>query len=106
MLAGRLVPTVTDTQCGFKFFRRPAAQRLFSMTREDGFAFDVEILALASALGVPISEVPVNWSDRPGSSFRPVQDGVGSVCALVAVSRRLREEGGRRGRSQSTEATA
>ena len=106
VLAGRLVPTVTDTQCGFKLFRRPVGQRLFAMTREDGFAFDVEILALAKALGVPISEVPVNWSDRPGSSFRPVKDGVASVRAMVAVSRRLREEGGRRAQPQSGEATA
>jgi glycosyltransferase involved in cell wall biosynthesis len=106
MLAGRLVPTVSDTQCGFKLFRRPVAQQLFAVTREEGFAFDVEILALASALGVPISEVPVNWSDRPGSSFRPVQDGFGSVCALLAVGRRLRDEGARRGRPQSEEATA
>jgi dolichyl-phosphate beta-glucosyltransferase len=106
LLADRLVPTVADTQCGFKLFRRRVAQQLFAMTREDGFVFDVEILALANALEVPICEVPVNWSDRPGSSFRPVQDGFRSARALVAVSRRLREEGGRRGRPQNGEATA
>jgi glycosyltransferase involved in cell wall biosynthesis len=106
VLAGRLVPAVSDTQCGFKLFHRPVAQQLFAMTREDGFAFDVEVLALARALGVPFSEVPVRWSDRPGSSFRPVQDGVGSVRALVAVSRRLREEGAVRARSQGGEAGA
>lgn len=106
VLAGRLVPAVSDTQCGFKLFRRPVAQQLFAMTREDGFAFDVEVLALACALGVPITEVPVHWSDRPGSSFRPVQDGVESVRALVAVSRRLREEGAVRGRTRGGEAGA
>jgi dolichyl-phosphate beta-glucosyltransferase len=106
MLAGRLVPAVSDTQCGFKLFRRAIAQRLFAMTRENGFAFDVEVLALASALGVPIREVPVSWSDQPGSSFRPVRDGVRSVRALVAVGRRLRGEGAARGRTQSQEAGA
>jgi glycosyltransferase involved in cell wall biosynthesis len=106
MLAGRVVPTVSDTQCGFKLFRGTVARRLFAMTREDGFAFDVELLALATALGVPVGEVPVNWSDQPGSSFRPVQDGIATMRALVAVSRRLREEAAGRGRVQSREAGA
>jgi glycosyltransferase involved in cell wall biosynthesis len=106
MLAGRLVPSVSDTQCGFKLFRGAVARQLFEATREDGFAFDVEVLALAISLGMAVVEVPVHWSDQPGSSFRPLQDGVDSVRALAAIGRRLREGGAWAGERQGGEATA
>jgi dolichyl-phosphate beta-glucosyltransferase len=63
-----------DTQCGFKAFRASAARMLFSLSRVDGFAFDVEILLLARALGYRIGEVPVEWTEVGGSHVRPVAD--------------------------------
>ena len=43
-----LVPGVRDTQCGFKAFTAEAARELFRYARIDGWAFDLEILALFS----------------------------------------------------------
>src|SRR5438105_4971088 len=48
-----------DTQCGFKAFRQPAAREIFSRHTIDGFAFDVEVLLLAKALGYSIADLPV-----------------------------------------------
>ena len=42
-----LVPGVRDTQCGFKAFTAEAARDLFRSARIDGWAFDLEVLALA-----------------------------------------------------------
>jgi dolichyl-phosphate beta-glucosyltransferase len=67
---------ISDTQCGFKFFNGLVASVLFSGTALDGFAFDVEILARAYALGLSTIELPVEWRDQPGSTFAPVRDGV------------------------------
>jgi dolichyl-phosphate beta-glucosyltransferase len=64
---------VADTQCGFKFFDRPTAQRLFAQVWTTGFAFDVELLSAAHRLGVPVVEVPVEWSDRQGSTLRVLE---------------------------------
>lgn len=50
---------VGDTQCGLKVFRRDAARDVFSRTRIDGFAFDVEVIALVERLGLRWSEIPV-----------------------------------------------
>lgn len=58
---------VSDTQCGFKLFRREAAQRLFGAQTIMGFSFDLEILYLASKWGYKIGEQPVAWVDAPGS---------------------------------------
>jgi len=58
---------VSDTQCGFKLFRRTAAQRLFGAQTIRGFSFDLEILYLANKWGYRIAEQPVAWVDAPGS---------------------------------------
>jgi dolichyl-phosphate beta-glucosyltransferase len=88
-LANPLLPAVTDTQCGFKFFSRSVAHELFSRCTIDGFAFDVEVLALARMLEIGVHEVPVNWSDSAGSTFRPVRDGICSVGDMASVARSL-----------------
>jgi dolichyl-phosphate beta-glucosyltransferase len=54
---------VSDTQCGFKFFRGPVARDLFGQQRIDGYMFDVEILYLARRRGYRIKEVGVAWRD-------------------------------------------
>lgn len=75
-LAGRIFNTLVqvffvqglaDTQCGFKLFSAPAAQRIFTRQKLHGFAFDVEILMLARQAGYKIKEAPVKWINDPGS---------------------------------------
>ena len=61
---------VHDSQCGFKLFSAAAAEKLYPMSRVDGFAFDVEILYLASLAGYHVIEVPVNWYDVKGTRVR------------------------------------
>jgi glycosyltransferase involved in cell wall biosynthesis len=63
-----------DTQCGFKAFRAPVAQLLFHLGVVDGFAFDVEILALARRMGYRVAEVPVHWHAVEGSRVDVVRD--------------------------------
>jgi glycosyltransferase involved in cell wall biosynthesis len=65
---------VRDTQCGFKAFRAPVAQLLFHLGVVDGFAFDVEILALARRMGYRVAEVPVHWHAIEGSRVDVVRD--------------------------------
>ncbi len=50
---------VRDTQCGFKLFSYPAAQRLYNAQTIAGFSFDLEILYLASKFGYGVAEVAV-----------------------------------------------
>ena len=62
---------VPDTQCGFKGFRREAAQDLFARQRIGSIVFDAEIIHLARRRGYRTVVVPVEWSDRRGSRMRP-----------------------------------
>ena len=50
-----------DTQCGFKIFTKPAAQRLFSRQKLNSVIFDPEILWLAKKAGFRVAEFPVSW---------------------------------------------
>lgn len=58
---------ISDTQCGFKAFRKPAAHNLFKQQTIDGFAFDVEILYLAQQAGYQMKILPVTWRDSTSS---------------------------------------
>lgn len=79
---------IQDTQCGFKLFRKPVAQDLFSVATVNGYGLDLELLYLATRRGYRIAEVPINWSDRPGSKVRPFRDGIAMLCSLLSVRRR------------------
>lgn len=89
-LVRRLVPGVTDTQCGFKFFRGDVAESLFADCRCNGFAFDVEVLARAVQAGHVVVEVPVSWSAQPGSTFSVMQHGHRVARELLVIRGLLR----------------
>jgi hypothetical protein len=55
------VPGITDTQCGFKLLSAAAAETICPHMTIDGFAFDVEMLALARRQGYDVREVGVTW---------------------------------------------
>lgn len=81
-----------DTQCGFKAFRREAAQAVFSRLTLDGFGFDVEAMALAEALKLRIVERPVEWSDAPGTKVRALRDGTSAFFEAVAAAKRAQKK--------------
>lgn len=62
---------VADTQCGFKGFRRDAAQAIFSRQVITSIVFDVELIHIARRLRLRTVVVPIRWADRRGSRMRP-----------------------------------
>lgn len=78
---------ISDTQCGFKLFRRIVAQDLFGYATINGFGFDLELLYLAQQRGYRIAEVPVNWSDQPGSKVHVLRDGLAMLRDLAVIRR-------------------
>jgi dolichyl-phosphate beta-glucosyltransferase len=85
-----VVPGIDDTQCGFKCLTRAAAGELAHEMTLDGLSFDVEMLALARALDMTISEIPVEWHHEPNSRVRPIRDTIAMVCDVWRVRRRMR----------------
>jgi dolichyl-phosphate beta-glucosyltransferase len=73
-----------DTQCGFKLFRRGAAQDIFSRVRIDGFGFDVEALFIARKRGFKTVEVPVRWANVEGTKVS-LANGLNAFADLVRI---------------------
>lgn len=85
-----LVPGVRDTQCGFKAFTAQAARDLFSVARIDGWAFDLEILALAKRRDYQVAEVGVEWADDGRSRVNPLKDMMKVVREMLVIRKNLR----------------
>jgi glycosyltransferase involved in cell wall biosynthesis len=90
MIQRSLVPGVRDTQCGFKAFTAEAARDLFALGRIDGWAFDLEILALARRRGFAIEEVGVEWRDDRRSRVNPLKDMWKVIREALTIRRNLR----------------
>ena len=91
MQTGGGLRSVTDSQCGFKFFRRHAALELFRCQKIDGYMFDVEILALAQLFGYRIKEVPIRWRDDGDSRLQLLSGNLRNVRDIFRI-RFLRSE--------------
>ncbi len=65
-----VLPGLWDTQCGFKALTGEAAEKIFPLLKIKHWGFDVEILALAKALGYKIKEIPVIWVNDPFSHVK------------------------------------
>ena len=74
-----------DTQCGLKGFTFQAAQPIFSMSRIDGFAFDVEVLFLARRLNMEIVEIPVIVDHIEQSTVRFVPQAIRMLWDVTRV---------------------
>ena len=65
-----------DTQCGFKAFKRPAAQVIFRLQTIERWGFDPEILFIANKLKYAVREVPVTWGHDERSRMSYLKDGM------------------------------
>jgi glycosyltransferase involved in cell wall biosynthesis len=74
-----------DTQCGLKAFRSDVARLIFTHTRVDGFAFDVEVFHLVERYHLSLAEVPVRVENSARSTVRVARDALRLVRDLFRV---------------------
>jgi glycosyltransferase involved in cell wall biosynthesis len=86
-----------DTQCGFKAYRTPVAQKLLRhtllynspaqslTTASVAAAADVEMLYLARRMGYKVAEVPLVWMHADESKIRPMQDSLKAFGELLRI---------------------
>lgn len=85
-----LLPGISDTQCGFKGFRRNIIAPLLKRNNETHFAFDVELLVIAREQGWRTQGFPVVWDNVGASKVKPFSDALAMFSALLVIRRRLR----------------
>jgi glycosyltransferase involved in cell wall biosynthesis len=74
-----------DTQCGFKAFRRDAAQTIFRLQTIERWGFDPEILFIARKLKYSIVEVPVTWGHDERSRISYLKDGLKMLEEMAEI---------------------
>ena len=74
-----------DTQCGFKAFRREAAQVIFRLQRIERWGFDPEILFIARKLRYSVVEVPVTWGHDERSRMSYLKDGMKMLEEMAVI---------------------
>lgn len=79
------LPGLQDTQCGFKCFRAPAAEKLFRLQTLTGWSFDIELLYIARLHGYQIVEVPIHWYFDPESKLSVVSDAVKMGMDILTI---------------------
>ena len=83
-----------DYQCGAKAMTRETWAGVRDHLYESGFAWDIELVAMADALGRSIEEVPVAWEDHPDSTVDTSQAVPELLSALVSARHRARRLNG------------
>jgi glycosyltransferase involved in cell wall biosynthesis len=89
VIRAALVPGVRDTQCGFKAFSAAAAEDLFARATINGWAFDLEVLAIAKRSGHEVAEVGVFWQDDARSKVNPLKDLWKVIREAITIKRNL-----------------
>ncbi len=79
------VRNIEDTQCGFKMFRREAAEALFRQQTLKAFGFDIEILYLAQRQQLRVTELGVDWYHQPDSKVRSIHDSLVVLAEMIKI---------------------
>ncbi|NDD29113.1 MAG: glycosyltransferase [Proteobacteria bacterium] len=78
---------ISDTQCGFKLYKREVARRLYGEVITDGFMFDVEAIMRALQHNLRILEFPVPFSNDTDTRFHPLWGTVRNITELARIRR-------------------
>ena len=79
---------LSDSQCGFKAFRRDTAREIFSECEVDGFAFDFEVLIKARNMGKSITEMPVRVINHRESKVNVLRDSIKMLRDVREIKKR------------------
>jgi dolichyl-phosphate beta-glucosyltransferase len=74
-----------DTQCGLKGFTAEAAEEIFTRTKINGFAIDVELIYLAVKKNLIINQIPVNLRTQGISTVKILKHGFLMLVDLIKI---------------------
>jgi dolichyl-phosphate beta-glucosyltransferase len=84
-----LTPGISDTQCGAKVAPTDLWRAVLEHSEEIGFAWDAEVVALATRLGHAVQEVAIEWRHDARSRVRVSRDGPAMLRAVPRIARRV-----------------
>jgi dolichyl-phosphate beta-glucosyltransferase len=85
-----VLPTLQDTQCGFKCIRADVARDIFRYQTLTGWAFDVELLFIARHHHYQVVEIPIHWYFNADSKISVLRDSLRMFLDLLVIRRNAR----------------
>jgi glycosyltransferase involved in cell wall biosynthesis len=85
-----VLPSLQDTQCGFKCIRADVARDIGPYQTLTGWAFDVELLYIACQRGYRVVEIPIDWYFNPDSKISVLRDSWRMFLDLLIIRRNAR----------------
>ena len=83
---------LSDSQCGIKGFRHDIAKKIFSHCEVDRFAFDLEVIMIATKLKANIAEMPVKIINHRESTVHIVRDSVKMLRDMHRMKKRIKKQ--------------
>jgi len=83
---------LTDSQCGIKAFRADIAKKIFSNCEVDRFAFDLEVIMIATKLNAVIGEIPVKIINHRESTVHVLKDSVKMLRDVYRMKKRIKKQ--------------
>jgi dolichyl-phosphate beta-glucosyltransferase len=86
-----VTPGISDTQCGFKLLSAAAVDAICPAMVMDGFAFDVEMLALARQHRLAVREIGITWHGDQESRVA-LAGGAAAFVDVLRIAWRFRKQ--------------
>ena len=83
---------LSDSQCGIKGFRASVAKKIFSNCEVDRFAFDLEVIMIATKLKATIAEMPVKIINHRESTVHIFRDSIKMLRDVHAMKKRIKKQ--------------
>jgi glycosyltransferase AglD len=84
---------IRDHQCGFKAFKRQALNTVLPLMKSNHWFWDTEFIVRAQAMGLKVTEIPVDWEENPEHSTINIRKDVPYFLReMVALRRELRAQ--------------
>ena len=92
----------SDSQSGFKGFRKDVCKKIFSVCETDGWAFDVEVLLIAQKLNLKIIEMPVKIINHGSSKISLKKDSVKMLKDIAHIKKSVKNRFGEADKDDKT----
>lgn len=83
---------LSDSQCGIKAFRSDIAKKIFSNCEVDRFAFDLEVIMIATKLKAQIGEMPVKIINHRESTVHVLRDSMKMLRDVYRMKKRIKKQ--------------
>jgi len=79
---------IKDTQCGYKFYEKSVAKKVFLRMKSLKYEHDIEIILILKKMRLNIIELPVVWTHVPYSKVNIFSDSLKVLMSIFLLKKK------------------